>query len=384
MAITFWWNKKNLLAPDLETITFDVINYAIEELAINRAIELHANVISACEFKWLKKGKFVVDEGYYLLNVRPNKNETATVLWHKAITNLFRNGKTMLFQNLDGELFVADTFSVNKALYFDDTFNSITSRDINIASTFKSSDVIYLELDEKTHQIIIDHLNKLGNIVNFAIESYRQSNSRKLTFEMGADVSRRGIGNDDVEEETKNKAKDYVEKLFKSFFNSFNSITPLQPGEKLNEVASQTGKSVDEITKAFNTIFETVAISFGIPIDIFMGKTTEKSNALNDWITTKLKYLFEQLTDSMNHAIVKKADYLKGERIMIDTTKIKHRDLLDSANDIDKLHSNGFTLNEIFNVFGLPPDTEDKNTDKRFFTKNQDLSENIQGKEGSE
>ena len=89
-------------------------------------------------------------------------------------------------------------------------------------------------MDEKTHQIIIDHLNKLGNIVNFAIESYRRSNSRKLTFEMGADVSRRGIGNDDVEEETKTKLKIMLKNYSKvSLALFFVSTSPSNPFNRL-------------------------------------------------------------------------------------------------------------------------------------------------------
>jgi HK97 family phage portal protein len=365
---------RNGLQFNLDSITSELTELAIERVAILKAIELYANTFSKCEFQWYDKDGKRLAEPEYLLNIRPNINQNATVFWHDTIVKMFSEGEALVFQGKNKELYLADSFDKKQSLYFDDIFSNIKSRSIPIASTFNMSDVLFFELNQEYKELINIHFKKLGSVVDYAVEDYKQSNGKKYAFYMPASFNRSGIGNTVSEEELKNKAQEYVEKIFKKLFESFNAVIPFQKEEKLEEIGKSTGKSVTEIKTSIETIFEVVAIGLGIPMDIFFGKTTEKSKALDEWITLELGTVFEQFTDEANAKLITKNDYLKGERISIDTTRIKHRDVLDSANDIDKLHANGFTLNEIFELMGMPKDKKDPNSDKRFFTKNQEKS----------
>ena len=106
-------------------------------------------------------------------------------------------------------------------------------------------------------------------------------------------------------------------------------------------------------------IFETVAFVFDIPIDVFMGKTTEKSNAMNDFITFAVSDVVEIINDSLNAKWVTKEEYLQGEKIEIDQSSFKHVDILDVATNLDKLYSNGFSHNDLRSFVGLPQLDED-------------------------
>lgn len=374
---------RNGLQFNLDSITSELTELAIERVAILKAIELYANTFSKCEFQWYDKDGNRLVEPEYLLNIRPNINQNATVFWHDTIVKMFSDGEALIFQGKNKELYLADSFERIQSLYFPDTFTKVKSRDIPIASTFNMNDVLFFELNREYKELISIHFKKLGSVVDYAIEDYKQSNGKKYAFYMPASFSRAGIGNTVSDEELKNKAQEYVDKIFKKLFASFNAVIPFQKEEKLEEIGKTTGKSVSEVKTSIETIFEVVAIGLGIPMDIFFGKTTEKSKALDEWITLELGTVFEQITDEANAKLIAKNDYLKGEKISIDTTRIKHRDVLDSANDIDKLHANGFTLNEIFDLMGMPKDKKDSNADKRFFTKNQEKSvdNNLKGGE---
>ena len=59
-----------------------------KELAIQTAISLIANAISKCEIKVFEKGKEVKNKTYYELNIQPNKNESSSQMWHKAIEKM--------------------------------------------------------------------------------------------------------------------------------------------------------------------------------------------------------------------------------------------------------------------------------------------------------
>lgn len=368
---------KNGLQFNLDSITSELTELAIERVAILKAIELYANTFSKCEFQWYDRDGNRLAKPEYLLNVRPNINQNATVFWHDVIVKMFNDGEALIFQGTNKELYLADSFDKAQSLYFPDSFKNIKSRNIPITSTFSMSDILFFELNRGYKELINIHFKKLASVVDYAIEDYKQSNGKKYAFYIPTSFSRSGIGNTISEEELKNKAQEYVEKVFKKLFESFNAVIPFQKEEKLEELSKTTNKSVTEVKISIETIFEVVAIGLGIPMDIFFGKTTEKSKALDEWITLELGAIFEQATDELNAKLIAKNDYLKGERIVIDTTRIKHRDVLESASDIDKLHSNGFTLNEIFGLMGMPKDKKDPNSDKRYFTKNQERSNDI-------
>lgn len=372
MAFRFLRNGIDIV---IDGVAAEVEELAIESMAISKAINMYANVISKCEFRYYEKGKEKKNDLYYLLNVRPNLNQSATVFWHEVITRLFNDGEALVFQNsLDGMLYLADSFTRKKNLYFDDYFTDIESRGVKVSSNYSMKDVILLELNGEYSDLINSHYEKLAKIVDYCVDDYKHSNGRKFGFWLPSNFGRKGIGNTTSDDELKNKAQDYVDKIFKKMFSSFNAVIPFQSDEKLEEIAKATGKSVKEVTESINAVYEKVAIGMHIPVDIFFGKTTEKSNAMNDWITTGIGSIIEQIQDELSAKVIKKQAFLSGSHIDIDATRIKHRDLLDSANDIDKLHANGFTLNEIFRLFGVPEDTDNPDADKRFFTKNQDTT----------
>ena len=81
-----------------------------KELAIQTAVVLIANALSACEIKVYEKGQEVKNKFYYRLNVSPNKNENASQLWHKAIEKMIYE-KEALIVEIGEELFVVDSKS---------------------------------------------------------------------------------------------------------------------------------------------------------------------------------------------------------------------------------------------------------------------------------
>ena len=77
----------------------------------------------------------------------------------------------------------------------------------------------------------------------------------------------------------------------------------------------------------------------------------------------------ELLNDSFNAKLVGEKDYLAGELIWVDMSRFKHRDILESAANLDKLRSIGFNFDEIRTTVGL----EELNTEfslERVITKN--------------
>ena len=60
----------------------------------------------------------------------------------------------------------------------------------------------------------------------------------------------------------------------------------------------------------------------------------------------------EIIEDAMNACLVGETDYLAGEKIWIDMSRFKHRDLVESAANLDKLRGIGFNFDEIREAIG--------------------------------
>lgn len=88
--------------PDVIQIDIPTEIY-VKELAIYTATSLIANAISQSEIKVYKSGKSVQDEDYYSLNIKPNKNESASQFWHKVVEKLLRSEDTLRRPRLQTE-----------------------------------------------------------------------------------------------------------------------------------------------------------------------------------------------------------------------------------------------------------------------------------------
>ena len=79
--------------------------------------------------------------------------------------------------------------------------------------------------------------------------------------------------------------------------------------------------------------------------------------------------MVELLNDSLNAKLVGEDSYLGGEYIWIDMSKFKHRDIIESAANLDKLRSIGYTFDEIREITGWEA-LETEFSQERVITKN--------------
>ncbi|MBU5224406.1 phage portal protein, partial [Vibrio cholerae] len=73
---------------DLDVITDTANRLHMKRLAIDTCVSFLGRTISQSEFR-VRNGKaFKKDELYYRLNVRPNKNMTASTFWERFVRKL--------------------------------------------------------------------------------------------------------------------------------------------------------------------------------------------------------------------------------------------------------------------------------------------------------
>ena len=137
----------------------------------------------------------------------------------------------------------------------------------------------------------------------------------------------------------------------------------------LEQLKIESNVKAEEIVKIAKEIYEETAYAFDIPEAVFLGKITEKADSSNEFVTYACSWIVELINDSMNAKLVGKNAFLNGEKLWIDMSRFKHRDIVDCAAGLEKLRGLGFSFDEIREMVGR----EALNTEfsqKRVVTKN--------------
>lgn len=338
----------------------------IYTLAEAHAIDLIAKTISKCELqvfeqkKDSKKIEEIKNDTYWRLNLQPNYNENGTMFLYKLATKLLTEQKALIIINKDFNnsklLYIADDFNVSSSILYGKIFSDVVISDndgntIPLLKKYNSEDSIYYSL-------------KNSNLVT-AKESFK-SNSAKLLKTISKNfiqsntpkwrLKQPGGQPTMIDAETKQPIsyEKYKEKITEGVFSEDEAIVMLSEIFDLINLNKDNKQNLSDYKDEVEQIGNTVARMWNIPLDIFYGSKTEKSTGNNDFITFAVAPYFELLEDGFNISLVGKKDYLKGEYIKFNRTNLNHRDIIDSANGIDKLTADGFSRNEINMLLGLP------------------------------
>lgn len=347
----------------------------IKRHAIEHAIDLIAKTISKSEIQIyrMKKGKISKDDNskeYYTLNVQPNPNKEATSFFYEVIKKYLDDGEALIVE-LDGSLYLADTFQVSTSVLLPKVYYNVQISDdhgnsIFLRKTFTSEDVIYLNLkSSKIKETLDSYYEELGNLIGIASSHYKLNNLSKFRLKIPGGQPK--LKDPITEKEL--TYDDYKQKITRGLFDEQDAIILLSDTFGLEKIDFGSGTSSDEWSKLEKKWSDKVAMTFNIPLDIFYGNKTDKSTSTNDFITFGILPHLQIIEDGLNAKIIGESNYLMGERIRINRLNMKHFDILESAVNMDKLFSNGYSHNEINEFIGIPK-VDAAWADKHYITKN--------------
>lgn len=126
-----------------------VTEICLRELAFWTCVGKIANALTKCEFRTFYEGEELFKDEYYLWNYEPNRNQNKAEFLSKAMEQLFRNNELLIVESYDGQLLVADDFSVTKNALYGDTYTNVQVDDYTFSRSFRSSDVLHWTLNNK-------------------------------------------------------------------------------------------------------------------------------------------------------------------------------------------------------------------------------------------
>ena len=338
----FFGSKSEILLN--EKLTDISTQIAVQEFAIETAINLISGCISKCEFQTFMNNKEIKADEYYLWNYEPNKNQNSTEFIQELVSKLLRNNECLIVES-NGQLIIADSFNQTEYALVENIFEDVTRKDFTFKRKFRMSEVLYFKLNNKDIRILLRSLmDSYDNLLNLAVGKYKRSGGRKGVVKLDSILK--------GDEAKKKEIEDLFTRKFKNYFEAENAIVDLPKGveyeEKNGEGSKKSTSELVDIQNLIKEAFERAAQAFKIPPSLLRGDIADIEKITNNFLTFCIDPIVDMISEEINRKRYGKVFVLKGTCIKIDTTCIKHIDIFAIAEKIDKLISTGmYSVDEL-------------------------------------
>ncbi|MEF2247740.1 phage portal protein [Paenibacillus sp. IITD108] len=335
----------------------------LKKIALETCMNFIARTISQSEFRIMKDNKRIKDKWDYLLNIRPNANQSATEFWQQFAFQLIDENEILVVLSDENDLLIAESFSREEYAVYPDTFKDVTVKGFTFKRTFRMDEVIYMTYNnEKLKRFMAEMFKDYSSLFARMIETQKLSNQIRGTVELEATQK--------LDKENQAKLQTFINRLFEAFKHKAIALVPKLKGFEYNEVSSgqHSGKSVDELSKLKRDILNDVASILGIPHTLIHGDMAEYETAIKAYIKFCINPLTKKIHDELNAKTIPMSDIEKGKRIEV--RGIAEMNPLELANAVDKLRASGvYNGNEIRIKCGDEP-VDNPALDEYVITKN--------------
>lgn len=348
----------------------------LKQSAIETCVNLMGRTISTADFRFVKDKKRVSHDFDYLLNVRPNANQSAAGFWKDFIYTLLVENEVLVILSDDNELLIADSFDRIEYALYEDKFQHVTVKNYTFKRTFDMDQVIYMTYNNKKLNRFLDGMFKdYSELFSRMIETKMYENQIRALAEI--DTTQR------LDKENQNRLNRFIQRLYQNFRQSAFAIAPKIKGfnyEEITKGQSNGSQSVEELEKLKKDVTKQVANILGIPSALVLGELSEYETAMKAYIRLTAKPLVEQINDELTAKLIEKRDYENGLRLKV--FGVNEKSPLEMAQDADKLRGSAVANgHEIRDMIGLEH-SDDPIHDKFFITKNYTTSDEGGGDAG--
>src|SRR5690554_4884843 len=151
----------SLFNKDTKTLTLDAFigeltgEIFFKELAVQACINLIANTLSRSEFQTFERGKEVKKDNYYLFNVEPNPNKSASKFWRDVVHHLVYDNECLVLMQGD-HLYVADSYTTVPGTFVENLYTDIRIGDLDLTTKHRESEVLHFELHNERIKDVVD------------------------------------------------------------------------------------------------------------------------------------------------------------------------------------------------------------------------------------
>lgn len=355
------------------------------QYALSRVSTILKSCLINTEWRTFTSHKIVKKEEWYRFNYAPNQREPAATFYGKLADKLITDGKALIVEMANGDLFIADSFSFKNGTELqmrNNTFVNVVIENESLNRSFKeNSTAMYIRYPKSS---------QLDTLLNSMQSEYVEL---KKLIKKGALKAMGTKYNLNVTSQAKLESiTEYLKKVQESYgplMDADNAVFVTYKGETLTDMTEkQRGSEVEQIIASVannitinHEIVTAIGNAYGIPNNVMLGNY--KEDGVEDYsmmMTVFAKPILSLLSQAFSTFTLTKESIIAGGKIEANLNKIKFKDALSLANSVDKLvSSSSYLVNEVREMLGDEP-TEDG--DIRLLTKNYDkFSKIVNGKE---
>lgn len=342
---------------------------AIKNIAMYTAVGLIADIVCECERQFYHKGNLIRDGNWYVWNISANDNQSASELLTDWIFDIYTQRAGGLIIPLSNKLYHADSFSVEENPLVNNVYKSIAVGNAQIQRDYWERDVYHISLTDKNGRSVQNLVDaafaEYAGLLSTASDSYSASESEKYVYQ--AD-ERDWVGTPE-QEAAERKA---LGENLKAFVNGKKAVYPLMRNQSLTKVSggSSSGSSsaYSDIRK---DVYAIVAEIMHLPASLLDGNMNNTSEVVNQALTFAVNPLCDRIAKELTRKTFTPQQIMdEGACVRFDTTRIRVRDVVDTADKLDKLISAGIMcIDEVRDQCSLPPIGEDW-SQAHYITKN--------------
>lgn len=336
----------------------------LKQSAIETCVNLMGRTISTADFRFIKNKKRVEHDFDYLLNVRPNSNQSAAEFWKDFVYTLLVENEVLVILSDTDELLIADSFDKIPYALYEDVFRGVTVKNYTFKRDFKMSEVIYMTYNNKKFTRFLDGMFKdYSELFSRMVETKMYENQIRALAEIDSTQK--------LDKENQSKLNRFIQRLYQNFRKSAFAIAPKIKGFNYEEITKGQGtksQPVEELSKLRQDVTKHVANILGIPSALVLGELSEYETAMKAYIRLTVKPLVEQIKDELTAKLIDEQDYKNGLRLKV--YGVNEKSPLEMAQDADKLRGSGIADgHELREIIGFEH-SDDPIHDKFFITKN--------------
>ena len=347
-----WLFHRKSKTIEIFEVSQEFTQLAMQKLAYEICVQRIAKTICKCEFRVFKEHKEQNNHMYYMLNVRPNPNQSATEFWQKFVEVLYDKQEVLVVQ-ADKSLYIADGYTIDDSKALEAMkFNNVQINNLTLNKTFvlgKEGNASYFRLsNQKIKELLGSMMDEYTKLINAATKAYKNGVGikAKLHLKMKPDSMTEQING-------------ILSKGLKKFFDDPNACFFEYDGYDFQPFdTSRKGfqQSTRDIKAMLDDVLEITCKAFLMPTNIASGEVADTSKAVDDFLTFCLDPIFSLIEDGLNYSLFSENQYLEGTKVKINSQAIKHVDILDASSAIDKLVSCGAkSINDILRIMDEEP-----------------------------
>lgn len=326
------------------------MSYYIQRMAFWSAVRKIGSAVAAVEWQTYRRGKKVQAREYWSLNYEPNPNQTREQFFQKLVGKLYTTQEALVV-DYRGNRYVADSFKTTSRLT-GDIYSDITIGNDTLPMVYTAKDVLHFTISGDSAKILLTAISGMeGKLLKSAIGNYVRSQGTRGVLKID-DTAEAEADFDEI-------YADLIQEKFKKYFTAENAVLPLyngydfQPSESTGGSTKSSLSGTRDIKNMLDDIVEFTAQALGAPVSIVTGKNIT-DNDFKEFMTSIVRPLVRSIANEINRKVYGRDLVYAGTKVEPNYADVRHTDLFDVANPIDKLIGSGaFCINDIRQRLGL-------------------------------